>query len=878
MPRDRRGQLDALLDVELVLPGRAEASTAVDRAPARPATYPPMVPALAAGDRLGKFLLERQLGAGGMGVVWQARDVELDRAVALKVLSSSLSGNTTASVRMVREARAMARLRHPNVINVFDAITIDDRDVIAMELIEGETLASWMSRRHTREAIVEAVIGAGRGLAAAHTAGMVHRDFKPHNVLVDRSGRVVVTDFGLARAIGEAPEPPTTSEPPSPSDRHSMGALDSPLTATGTVLGTPAYMAPEQLAGAPANARADQFAFCATAWEALAGQRPFPGDTVPEILDAFAVGQPRGGDGVPRRLRPVLERGLAVDPDTRWPSIDALLDALLRALHRPRRIALAVSVAVGVLAAAAITFVAVRHRSSPPPWQPTIVDLPAFEENSDGVAFSPDHTMIAFASDREQPDMFRIYVQPLAGGNARAITPAGANFSGVRWRRNGEALLAARQNPNGGYHIFQLALDGSPAIDLGPGAYADDCGDAIAIGDDDAKEGRLMLRHADGNRDMLYRTSSEFVLTPRCDPTGQRIVYTRGNTATTDHPVDNLYVIDRAKHEVPITHGNHSGAGTFTPDGQSIVFDALTKSGSVALFEIAVTGGTPHLLTTDNGPNVAPDVASDGKTIVFDRDETSRVPVVGGDGALRKLPAQRGSLLGMVVAADGEQVIAERLSNADAVLVAISTRDGSERTLVNGAFPFVSRDGHSVYYRPYRGAPVLAMIPIEGGTPEVIVALPGEPIFGVDGPDGQHLELRIGDRYEAWHVNTDRVLARENGDGLVFPAPSGGWRVVRSFADGHWRFIAPDGTPGREVVAHNDRPTWLDDHRFGYVGDDGFQIIDVRTGATVGTVPGVAPSDKAILGADGVHWYDMQTVGHVTHHLLVNFGDRPWRD
>src|SRR5207248_176000 len=207
-------------------------------------------------------------------------------------------------------------------------------------------------------------------------------------------GRVVVTDFGLARAVGEllvsgersavrapphtdvdATLPARRAGPPRDSAK-TLGALDSPLTATGAVLGTPAYMAPEQLTGNAADERADQFSFCVTLWEALAGARPFPGDSMPEIAAALAGGAPRDLNRIPRRLRRVLARGVAIEPAKRWPTIEALLAAVERAWRRPRRIAIAcAAIATVLVGIAAFAILRGVHE-----WRPQIVDLPAFEE------------------------------------------------------------------------------------------------------------------------------------------------------------------------------------------------------------------------------------------------------------------------------------------------------------------------------------------------------------------------------------------------------------------------------------------------------------------------------------------------------------------
>jgi len=292
------------------------------------------------GQALGRYRLERELGAGAMGVVYAAFDPDLERRIALKVLRPQMP-SAELKERLLREARAMARLAHPNVVTVYEVGTTAGRDFVAMELIHGDTLADWLAGApHRPAAIVEAFLAAGRGLAAAHAAGMVHRDFKPHNVLRGRDGRIVVTDFGLARDAADAqrdafvatlaaPEPVGSSNPPS-----SLAGL----TMTGALIGTPAYMAPEQWASGTVGPATDQFAYCVALWEALAGERPYRGATFDELRAQVTQGPaaleaPR----IPRQLRPILRRGLAPEAAARWPSMNALIARLERAQPRPRR-------------------------------------------------------------------------------------------------------------------------------------------------------------------------------------------------------------------------------------------------------------------------------------------------------------------------------------------------------------------------------------------------------------------------------------------------------------------------------------------------------------------------------------------------------------
>ncbi len=278
--------------------------------------------------RIGRYVIEGVLGSGGTATVYLARDPALDRAVALKVIRAD--GGARASSRLVREGQAIARISHPNVIHVYEVGREAEQLVyVAMERIDGVTLDRWLASAHDRREILEVLAGAGRGLAAAHAAGLVHRDFKPVNVMVGRDRQVRVLDFGLARTADDDRDDADAPPPP-----VSHGLLDVDLTVTGTLTGTPAYMSPEQWRGQRADARSDQFSFCVALYRALTGRHPFDtssrGALEADVLAGRIPAMPRS---IPRRLRGVLRRGLAVRPEDRHPSMEPIVSALVT---RPR--------------------------------------------------------------------------------------------------------------------------------------------------------------------------------------------------------------------------------------------------------------------------------------------------------------------------------------------------------------------------------------------------------------------------------------------------------------------------------------------------------------------------------------------------------------
>jgi predicted Ser/Thr protein kinase len=307
------------------------------------------------GKSYGRYQLADRLGAGAMGVVYRAADPELGREVAVKLLHHP---DEALTERLVREAQAMAQVSHPNVVTVYDVGKAHGATYIAMELVRGKSLRAWQNgdqpRRPTIGEIVEAYIAAGRGLAAAHAAGIVHRDFKPDNVLVGDDGRVRVTDFGLAAAKPSAGRP------------QNVGDVE--LTAEGSVLGTPAYMAPEQFVDGNVDPRTDQFNFCVALYEAIYGERPFDGKTYGQLKAAVCGGKIKtapASAGASGALRAIVVRGLAVKPGDRFPSMDHLLAELGRDRAKPwRRGAIAAAALAGVLGLGVVGDFVVRERET----------------------------------------------------------------------------------------------------------------------------------------------------------------------------------------------------------------------------------------------------------------------------------------------------------------------------------------------------------------------------------------------------------------------------------------------------------------------------------------------------------------------------------
>jgi len=494
------------------------------------------VPSLGAGTRVGRYEIVRRLGEGGMGVVYEARDGELARSVALKIVRTHGIALDEAQRRLRREAQTMAQLPATSCVVVHEVGSFEGQLYIAMELMPGGTLRDWLARPRRWQDVVARFVAVGRGLAVAHAAGIVHRDFKPENVLVGAHDEVRIADFGLARSSSTTPVAP-----------------DAALDASG-IAGTPAYMPPEQLRGELAGERGDQFSFAVALYEALEGERPY--------LPTAATGELRAFARTPPWLRPILTRALARDAADRWPSLVAMLEATERHGRRRRRIVVAMAIAIALIAVIATT-VTVANRAAPslPPTSP-IAWKPRLLTSTPSVAAMP----VAIADDSFVYLRKREWwVQASAGaGDVHHPLPAEIqNVRSVAVSPDARTIYVAGHTTDG-FHVWALSAGGAPPRDLAvtpvrQRIHVSLDGRQLLIGESDDKTQLVDVRAIDlatlVSRELVHQSR---VVKTAWSPDGRRIAAAVWN----DSSGDEVVIVDT-------TTGTHTSAGT-TPRDQEI--------------------------------------------------------------------------------------------------------------------------------------------------------------------------------------------------------------------------------------------------------------------------------------------------------------------
>jgi tetratricopeptide (TPR) repeat protein len=331
-----------------------------------------------AGERIGPYRMLARLGAGAMGEVWRARDERLDRVVAIKVLPADFADNPERKARMLREARAAAAVPHPNVVTLFDVVSEGDRDVLVMELVDGQTLSDVL--RDGKPALGDSlrwIESLADALAAAHARGILHRDIKSANVMITAARDIKVLDFGLAKLVGDTKPVAPETRPQDPADApvaldetmpSAMGSDPAYATRAGSLLGTPMYMAPEQIAGNPPDERSEVFSVGVIAYELLAGKPPYQAATMEALFVQIANRVPPPIEGLADDVAAIVTRALEKDPAARWPSMAVLRDAIAavrRRRQKPRRWPLAVAAGAIAIAGAAVAIVVATRGDAP---------------------------------------------------------------------------------------------------------------------------------------------------------------------------------------------------------------------------------------------------------------------------------------------------------------------------------------------------------------------------------------------------------------------------------------------------------------------------------------------------------------------------------
>ena len=621
------------------------------------------------GDALAHYRIEERLGAGGMGEVFKGLDTRLKRPVAIKVLPPDAVSDPERRARFIREARAASALDHPNIITIHDIAEEEGVSFIVMQYVEGRTL---------REVIrlgeldlpkkLDIAIQVADGLARAHQEGIVHRDLKPDNVMVTSDARVKILDFGLAK-LTEASEP---SEEGATKDR------EAPLTQEGLILGTPAYMSPEQAQGRTVDARSDIFSFGAVLYELISGRQAFSGDTTLSILASILRDEPkRVGElspSIPLDLEKLVLRALRKDPDRRWQSMGDLLVTLkdvrdemdsgkfvsvgalqdLRKESGPFRVRWAI-VAVVALAIGIVAYLIFRDTRPPPQPPKPLTDLPGSEYHP---ALSPDGTKVAFAwsgTDAEEPGLFVHAVG--GGGRGEPLRVASGGIAHPTWKPDGSEVAFLRylegEDENGTFNVPELG--GSErriaTIRTGRGVGLDWSPDGkyLATVDTWEEKGHRAIFLISMDTGQKRRVTSPF---PDADPglliadhgpvflpDGRTLAFLRESGKGSNDEVF-LQPVEGGE-ATRLTHDEVYISGLdWTEDGQSIVFVSWREeSDRSRLWRIPATGGEPSLVPF--GEN-ADGVTISGETLVYSESVgNSDIWRVGGPAAGRPVQAKR---------------------------------------------------------------------------------------------------------------------------------------------------------------------------------------------------------------------------------------------
>jgi eukaryotic-like serine/threonine-protein kinase len=679
---------------------------------------------LAAGSKLGPYEVLGQLGAGGMGEVYRARDPRLGREVAIKVLPPSFSSDADRLRRFEQEARAAGVLNHPNITAVYDIGQHEEAPYVVQELLEGETLRAVLAggKISPRKA-VEYALQIARGLAAAHEKGIVHRDLKPENLFITRDGRVKILDFGLAKLT--QPEGAGSAVTSLPTETRG--------TEPGIVLGTLGYMSPEQVRGRTADARSDIFSFGAILYEMLSGNRAFRGDSAADTMSAILREDPPDLSVTNQAISPGLERivrhCLEKNPEQRFQSASDIafdLEALsgtsgqaavggLTARRGARRPWIGVAIAAGIALGAFALGYLLKPKEPPAPTFQRIT----YRRGSVGDArFAPDGQTVLYSAawDGKPPDIF---VFTPGSPESRALEISGVRLEPFAVSPAGELAVALPRLEGGtvvGSTLARVPLGGGAPRPVLEDAMAVDWsrdGKSLAVARD--VNGRIRLEFPVGK--VLYDTSGS-ISYPRVSPQGDRIAFI--DRPIYERPQGRVMLVGLAGGAKVLSEGWRDVQGlAWRPDGKEIWFAATTRSEGRALHAVTPDGRTRLVARMPGSPWLY-DISRDGRVLIDQwsvRHQIAALPP--GESRERDLSWLDGSVLADI-SPDGKRILFSEMGQGGGENSGVYIRgtDGSPAVRLGEGTAFgFSRDVKWALTTLPRAASQLVLLPIGSGEP-----------------------------------------------------------------------------------------------------------------------------------------------------------------
>jgi Tol biopolymer transport system component len=776
------------------------------------------------GQTLGHYRIESKLGEGGMGAVWKARDTRLDRFVALKTLPPEKLADDERRRRFVQEAKAASALNHPNIVHIYDIADADAVPFIAMEYVAGKTLDQLIGRKGLRlNESLKYAIQIADALARAHSAGIIHRDLKPSNIMVDEHGLVKVLDFGLAKLTETTP-----------GDSGETATIRAG-TEEGAIVGTVAYMSPEQAEAKPVDARSDIFSFGSVLYEMVTGQRAFHGDSKLSTLSAVLKDDPKPPSSVaadvPRDLEKIIAHCLRKDPARRFQHMDdvkTLLEELKEEsesgkLVAPGRAAPARRWWLPVLAllvAAVGVATWMRFRATTMPRAaPKLIPLTSYPGWQRSPALSPDGKQVAFSWDGEKGDNFDIYVKLVDGGTPLRLTTNPAQEDFPAWSPDGGRIAFLRQSGSTADLVVIPSLGGqerklgqtSEVMDLFASrrpSWSPD-GKFLAVVDRPPNEsaGIFFVSAESGEKRRITSTPGEYIgdASPSFSPDGRSLAFIR----IRGYASHDIYVMpvdangSAAGEPRRITFNpDFIGSADWTPDGRSLVF-SLSGSGGGVLRRVAIAGGQPAPLPGAGEYGEAPSLARHGNRLVYERSVADRnlwrIPGPNSTNhkvAPEKWIASTEDDQEPRFSPDGKRIVfaSSRSGNYELWICAASGREVTQLTSLGGppaGSPRWSPDSRSIAFdAPKSGNSQIFVISSEGGLPRQLTQGGTNNVLPSWSGDGKWIYFgskRSGD-WQIWK-------APAQGGDAVEVTKAGGYEAFESL-DGKLLFYAKPQTAG----------------------------------------------------------------------------------